>query len=92
MVPTGIKPVSLALECGFLTAGPPGKSSSTFKDCVSLVLDLNLVRIGDVALKYGGERTEDKHGVSSSLSEMMGKLSALRVAHSGPGESEAGEL
>ena len=54
-----MKPVSLALECGFLTAGPPGKSSSTFKDCVSLVLDLNLVRIGDVGLKYGGERTED---------------------------------
>ena len=68
-----MKPVSLALECGFLTAGPPGKSSSTFKDCLSLVLDLNLVRIGDVGLKYGGERTEDEHGVS--LNEVMGKLS-----------------
>ena len=68
-----MKPVSLALECGFLTAGPPVKSSSTFKDCLSLVLDLNLVRIGDVGLKYGGERTEDEHGVS--LNEVMGKLS-----------------
>lgn len=52
---------------------------------------MNWVRIGDVGLKFGGERTEDEHGVSSSLNEVMGKLSAVRVAHSGPAGSEVGE-